>query len=112
MPTSIFLPAEEDTLVTITVKGKNPVDVDIFELEDMFVTAENKAKDMNTEWREEFPAIYKRKTGRPITPSQAVLLWEGIRDRITELKKSLLNGSDDSEKPVSKSRRKVKKKSG
>jgi hypothetical protein len=111
MPSPIFLPAEEDTQVVINVKGKSPVTVDLFDLEDMFIAAQEKAKQQDTNWRDEFPAIYERKVKRPITSSQAVFLWEALKDRVEELKKSPLPESDDSSKQVSKSRPKRKRKS-
>lgn len=112
MPTSIYLPAEEDTDVVITVGGKKPLTVDIFDLEDMFVIAQRKADEMNTDWKDEFPAIYERRTQRKINRAQAVLLWEGLTSRIAELKKSLLTESGDSPKRESPSTRRRKKKSG
>lgn len=112
MPTSIYLPAEEDTEVVITVGGKSPLKLDVFDLEDMFVSAQRKADDMNTDWKDEFPSIYKRRTGKDINKAQAVLLWEGLTSRIAELKKSLHTVLEGSPKQESPSPRKRKRKSG
>ena len=112
MPTSLYLPAEEDTKVVITVGGKDRQEFDIFELESMFVEAQAKADDMGTDWKEEFPNIYKKRTKSTINPTQSALLWEGICNKIVELKKSLLVESPASSKQESPSPRKRKKKSG
>lgn len=109
---NIFLPAEEDTQVVINIKGKPSVSIDIFDLEDIFVRSQAKSDEMGTTWREEFPRLFENKTKKPITSAQATLLWDGVKSRIYELKKSLLAESENSVRPESPSRRKMKKKSG
>lgn len=112
MPSNIFLPAEEDTKVVITVQGKDPVTIDIFDLEDLFVSAQAKSDEMGTNWRDEFPALFKKQTQKSINAAQAVLLWDGIKTRIYDLKKSLLNGYENSQEQASPSSPKRKRKRG
>lgn len=110
MANSLYLPASEDTEVSISFGGQSEILIDIFELEELFIAAENKAQKMSTTWKQEFPAIFKKKTGHTINASQSILLWEGIKEKIDSLKKSLLNASTDFSKPESPSPRKRKKK--
>lgn len=111
MPTTLYLPSHEDTEVVIKVAGKGEAKIDIFDLEQVFLDSEAKAGKMSTTWKQEFPLLLKAKTGLQLNAAQSVLLWEGVRDRIDELKKSLLEESTDYSKPALQSRRGRKKKS-
>ena len=108
---SIYLPAGEDTIADIYLGPKEgKVELDIFDLDDLFMLAQKKANDQSTDWKEEFPLVFKNKTGKKITSGQSVMLWHGHKQNMDNLKKSLLNGYEVSEKQVSPSRRKTKQK--
>jgi prolyl oligopeptidase PreP (S9A serine peptidase family) len=110
MPSPLFLPAAEDTQVTISIGGKDTVTVDIFDIEDSFILAQAKSEDMGTTWKQEYPAIFKAKFKKEISAGQAVLLWEGTKARLMELKKSLLDESEHFVKPGSTPSRATKRK--
>jgi hypothetical protein len=110
MPSPLFLPAAEDTQVTINIGGKDSITVDIFDVEDSFILAQSKAEDMGTTWKQEYPSIFKSKFKKEITSGQAILLWEGTKARLIELKKSLLEESAPSAKPGSTQSRQTKRK--
>lgn len=107
---SIYLPPSEDTTTTIYLGPKSSVDVDIFDLDDWFMLAQKKANEQSTDWKAEFPTVFKNKTGKQINGGQAVLLWHAHRNNMDELKKSLLEGYSNLNEPVSPSKRKTKKK--
>lgn len=108
---SIYLPAGEDTITKIHLgPGKPEVEIDVFDLDDLFMLAQKKSKEQSTEWKDEFPSVFKNKTGQKITPGQAVMLWHGHNANIEQLKKSLLHGYESLKKPESPSRRRTKRK--
>lgn len=110
MPNTIYLPESEDLEVLIKIGKTDEVKVDIYELEEWFVEANDISKEMQTEWREEFPKVFMDKTGKTISQAQSKILWQGVSIRIQQVKKNLLVESSPSSKPESRSRRKAKKK--
>ncbi len=111
MGKSIFLPATEDTIITVHL-GKDSVDIDAFDLDTLFITANNKSVEMGSDWNDEFPSLFQKKYKKNITPGQAILLWNGHRDFMEDLKKSLSHASMSLKKPVTSSKPKTSKKKG
>lgn len=113
MSLSLLLPDEKELQVTIKVKSGDTVNktvVDIFDLELWFQEAATKSKETQMEWSDEFPAVFKEHTGLAIGKQQSLLLWTGVRNKITEVKKNLVESFSPSVKPESTSKPKVRKK--
>ena len=108
--TSIYLPESSDTTFTIHLSRTKSVEVDAFDLDQMFVDSEDLATELSTSWKDEFPRVFKKSTGENITSGQAVLLWTAHRDNMDKLKKSIFTEYEGLKKQVSPSRRKTKKK--
>ena len=91
MPRAIYLPPEEDTTVQLNFPGteKKSVDVDILDLEALFITANDQAKEMGTRWQHQAPSILKKATGIDISVTQAVLLYGAVKAQIEDAKKKL-----------------------
>ena len=109
MGKSIYLPPASDTITNIQLEGKN-VKIDTFDMEVLFMEAQNKANEMGTEWNDEFPKLFEKKTKAVITSGQSTLLWYAHRQHMEELKKSLFQELENSRKPVTNSKRKQSKK--
>ena len=108
--TSIYLPAGSETTVDINVDNA-VYTMDVFDLDQMFLDAANKAKDMNTEWAKEFPALFKKASGLTINTGQSILLLNAKNDLLAKLKKSLFLASENLNGQASPSKQKTKKKS-
>lgn len=108
--TSIYLPEAVDTNFTIHLSRTTSVEIDAFELDQLFVDSEDLATEQATSWKDEFPEVFHRKTGKKISSGQSVLLWNAHRTNMEKLKKNMFVGYEDLKKPVSNSRRKTKKK--
>lgn len=95
MTRSIFLPPEEETTVLLNFPGtsKEPVTVDIFELEGLIFKASKLAEEMGTKWQVQAPSILKKALGVDISPTQAVLLYGALQLQIEDAKKKLYEQS-------------------
>ena len=99
----------DDTEIDIKVSGKTICTVSIFDLDDMFGEAQRKATKQSTDWHQEFPAIFNKRTDQTINGGQALMLWQGHRVHMEALKKSLLPESEPSNEPESPSRTRKKR---
>lgn len=108
--TSIYLPESSDTDFTIHLSRDKKVVIDCFDLDQIFVDSEDLATQQSTSWKDEFPVIFKKRTGQNITSGQAVLLWTAHRTNMDDIKKNIFSEYEGLKKPESNSRRRTKKK--
>ena len=112
---TIYLPSDEELTIDIRIKIDNKKSktftVDLIDLENEFILANRKAKELDTDWTEEFGPLAKRLfDGFVVSRGQAGLLWNAVQAKLDEIKKKLQGPSDSSSTTDSKSSRKRKKK--
>lgn len=95
MPRSLFLPPEDETTVRLNFPGtdKEPVDVDIFALEDIFIKASDLAKEMGTKWQKQAPSLLKKSLNIEVNSTQCILMYGALQSQISDTKKKLLQQS-------------------
>lgn len=87
--TSIFLPDESETNLTIQTKDAS-FEVDMFELDLMFYEANESSKEEGVRWDEVFQRKFEKKFSTKLTKAQIYLLHSGLATKIKELKKKHL----------------------
>ena len=85
------LPKPEETQVSIVMEeGKEPIVLDLLELDDLHGDSESLASKMGKSFYESFSALFQEKFGYPLTRTQIYLLLKYKEQKIAELKKNCL----------------------
>lgn len=108
---SIYLPSSQDTTINLHHDpNKDPLNLEILDVEDLYIRAADESKERSTTQWEEASRLFKKEHKINVTPTAAALLWDGIQEHLRTLKKNIQIGFAPSEKQESKSRRTAKKK--
>lgn len=85
------LPTAEETQVRITIdKDKEPIVMDLMDLDDLHSDADALGKKMEMTTTESFIALFQERFGHSLTKTQVYLLLNYKAKQFTELKKNCL----------------------
>lgn len=87
---TILLPPSEETMVKI-VAGDQSAEIELVELDFLFVRASKDAKESGKHWVDEGVKLMKSGYKLTLSKSQIAILYEGVQSELGELKRGLLN---------------------